>query len=54
MKWLEGMEKDGHEWDILCVQEVAMRNQEEEWKYEICDYSNMQSYWNDIAPWTPS
>lgn len=44
MNMIEGMEKEGFEWDILNLQEVAMRSQGEEWKYEMNEFSGTQ-FW---------
>lgn len=49
MHWLEGMQRDSYDWDVLCVQEVAMRNQEDNWRYDMQSYGDMQFWWKDRA-----
>lgn len=51
MNWLEGMQNEGYEWDALCIQEIAMRNHEEMWKYDMSIYGDMLFFWSEIAPW---
>lgn len=45
------MANAGFEWDILTLQEVAIRSQEETWKYDMKEYDGMQFHWNKVAPW---
>lgn len=51
LRLIVGMKQQQCEWGVIALQELAMKNVEEKWRYDQKSHDGCTLIWNDVAAW---